>query len=60
MCLLAIEEAEDQVPEESLVHASGVIFPVINLHNKMMRLTHTICNQFYNFLLVRKTSMENV
>jgi hypothetical protein len=49
MCLLAIEEIKDQVPEEPLVAASSVIFPVQNLHIKMMRIKNTVCNQFYNF-----------
>jgi hypothetical protein len=42
--LVAIEEVDNQVPEESLVAASGVILPVQNLHKKMMRLKNTVCN----------------
>jgi hypothetical protein len=26
-----------------------VVFAVINLHKKMMRITNAECNQFYNF-----------
>ena len=49
MCLLAIEEAQDQVPEESLIAAPGVVFAVQNLHRKMMHVKSTVCNRFYNF-----------
>jgi hypothetical protein len=44
--MLAIEEIKDHVPEESLVAASGMIFPVQNLHIKMMRIKTSVCNQF--------------
>jgi len=42
--LLAIEEIEDHVPDESLVAASGVVFAVQDLHRKMMRIINTECN----------------
>jgi hypothetical protein len=34
-----------------LVAASGVVFTVQDLHNKMMRVKSTECNQFHNFWL---------
>jgi hypothetical protein len=37
-CPLAIKEVEEQASEELLVATPGVIFPVQNLHRKMMRL----------------------
>lgn len=49
MRLVAIEEIDDEVSDESLVTAASVVFAVQYLHKKMMRVKIFQCNQFFNF-----------